>query len=415
MEKMQRVSFKNKLIILINTSGSYKGGAQKRYLALFSYLQRIGADDYFLLLNDSLYEACLRDKILISSKNIIFIKIKKAREKGIAFNNSPSNINSESSAHQKLILKIYPTLGLIMSYFKQLKRWAIYNLELIKIIKRLNIGLIYGVFSGGIWSWQVARLMGIKFIYSYNDASAAMIERSIFKILKSEYYVLKFADKIDFLSEGVLHKLNEKGIYIKNDKALISPNSFITYENFYPEYPKINRIVFSGRLTNFKQPTLLLEAISILKLRNFTDFTLIILGEGYLMPQLLKYKEDFNLDNVLLKGGVSDTANYLKKSKIFLSLQKDNNYPSQALLEAMSCGNAVIATDVGETRKLITESEGILVPFSAEKIADAIRFLLENTEECFRLGQNARKKAITEHNIEKYSTYFFEIVENTIS
>ena len=100
------------------------------------------------------------------------------------------------------------------------------------------------------------------------------------------------------------------------------------------------------------------------------------------------------MENVFFEGGVADTAKYLKQSKIFISIQKDNNYPSQSLLEAMACENAIIASDVGETRKLVTENEGILVPLSAEKIADAIQFLLENPAECERLGKNARKKGI---------------------
>lgn len=97
---------------------------------------------------------------------------------------------------------------------------------------------------------------------------------------------------------------------------------------------------------------------------------------------------------------------------IFYSIQKDNNYPSQSLMEAMACENAIIASDVGETRRLVTEDEGILVPLSAEKIADAIQFLLSNPAECYKFGTNARKKVLNEHSIENFSNYFFEITKS---
>jgi glycosyltransferase involved in cell wall biosynthesis len=290
--------------------------------------------------------------------------------------------------------------------------WAGYSVQLVRIINQFKIKIIYGVFTGGIWSWQVAKLLNIKFIYSYNDSAASMIESKILKILNSEYYSLKFADKVDFLSEGVHEKLKDKGMIFKENKTLFTPNSFILYENFNPEYPKNNWIVFSARLSRTKNPQLLLEAISILKVRSFTEFRLYILGEGILIPELIKKKEELKLENVFFEGGVSDTARYLKQSKIFISIQKENNYPSQSLLEAMACENAIIASDVGETRKLVTENEGILVPLLAEKIADAIQFLLANPAECERLGKNARKKALEEHNIEKYSKYFFEITKS---
>ncbi|MBK7498973.1 MAG: hypothetical protein IPI19_07685 [Ignavibacteriales bacterium] len=94
-----------------------------------------------------------------------------------------------------------------------------------------------------MWSWQVAKIMNVKFIYSYNDSGAGMVENSILKILNSEYYPLKYAEKVDFLSEGILDKLKEKRVHFNERKALFTPNSFILYDNFNPVYPKENWIV----------------------------------------------------------------------------------------------------------------------------------------------------------------------------
>jgi glycosyltransferase involved in cell wall biosynthesis len=408
---MRPNSLKNKLIVLLNLSGSYKGGAQRRYLALFNYLQNNNQNDYFLLLNDSLFKECFNDHILTVNKNVICIPIKYGR---IVLPKKKQSIvirSKNRSTGLKQKSRLYHFFGLISSFLKQFKAWTGYSFQLMKIIKRFNIGVIYGVFTGGIWSWQVARLLNIKFIFSYNDSAANMIERNILRIFSSEYYPLKFADKVDFLSVGILKKLKEKGVNFKENKVLFTPNSFIIYKNFYAEHPKNNWIIFSARLTKIKNPQLLLEAVSILKHRSFTEFSLYFLGEGILLQDLVKQKDEFKLENVFFEGGVSDTAKYLRQSKIFISIQEDNNYPSQSLLEAMSCENAIIASDVGETRRLVTKDEGILVPLSAAKIADAIQFLVSNPGECEYLGMNGRNKVLEEHNIEKYSEYFFEITK----
>jgi glycosyltransferase involved in cell wall biosynthesis len=64
---------------------------------------------------------------------------------------------------------------------------------------------------------------------------------------------------------------------------------------------------------------------------------------------------------------------------------------------------------VGETRKLVTENEGILVCLNAQEIAEAIIKLIEDEPKRKMLAQNARKKVLAEHNIEKYLDYFYSL------
>ena len=78
-------------------------------------------------------------------------------------------------------------------------------------------------------------------------------------------------------------------------------------------------------------------------------------------------------------------------------------------MEAMACENAIIASDVGETRKIITGKEGILVSLTDKEIARAIKTLVTNPTEANKKGQAARLKTMTEHNIEKYMNYFSSI------
>jgi glycosyltransferase involved in cell wall biosynthesis len=107
---------------------------------------------------------------------------------------------------------------------------------------------------------------------------------------------------------------------------------------------------------------------------------------------------------------INESFDLLSRSKIFLSIQKWNNYPYQTLLEAMSCECAIIATDVGETRKIVDDECAVLIPYDASALRDAIFFLLSNPARVRELGKNARKRLLREHTIERYMEYFLNEV-----
>jgi glycosyltransferase involved in cell wall biosynthesis len=115
------------------------------------------------------------------------------------------------------------------------------------------------------------------------------------------------------------------------------------------------------------------------------------------------------LKNIYFVDGTLEPWKYLRKSKVFVSIQQFNNYPSQSLIEAMACENAIIASDVGETRLLVTENEGILVGLNPQEIAEAIFKLFSTKGLIEKLGSNARKKVIKDHTVEKFAEYFYSI------
>ncbi len=96
------------------------------------------------------------------------------------------------------------------------------------------------------------------------------------------------------------------------------------------------------------------------------------------------------------------------RTKIFLSLQKEENYPSQAALEAMASGCAIIATDVGETRRFLDETCAVLIDYSADSLKAAVIKLLCDDYLRSCLGSRARERVLREHTIEFYAKYFRE-------
>ncbi len=395
----------NKLIVLLDMKGNYKGGAQRRYLNLFSHLQK-QHDGYYLLINNILYRSLINDQILRDETNVIHIKVKHEKNTG---NNKQFSYRGGSKKKNEKGIRRY--IGRNKMFLRYLQSWFGFNISLYRIIRKYKIDSIYGVFTGGMWSCLLSRIIGIYFVYSYNDSGCKTVSKKFRDIFNSEYWPVRYADKVDFLSEQVLRNYQDKVGTIKKDKISICPNSFIDYTRFEPVYPKKNIITYSSRIIPIKNPDLMVEAAYELSLRKIDDYEILIIGEGRMLDEIKRKAKDYGLNNLKIIGPVKYPEQYLSVSKIFISIQKDNNYPSQSLLEAMACENAIIASDVGETRKLVTEKEGILVALEAKEIANAMEYLIKTPAELEKKGKNARIKATGEHSREKFLEYFYTITQ----
>ena len=73
----------------------------------------------------------------------------------------------------------------------------------------------------------------------------------------------------------------------------------------------------------------------------------------------------------------------------------------RVLLEAASCGQAIVATEVGGTAEILTDQVSALLvgPDDAEALTAAIRRMLTDRQLQIRLGQNARMNAIEKFSL----------------
>lgn len=98
--------------------------------------------------------------------------------------------------------------------------------------------------------------------------------------------------------------------------------------------------------------------------------------------------------NVEMLGEVPEAGNCVNLCDIFLLLSDYEGLP-MSVLEALSCGRPVVASDVGGIREAVggtDEPDGVLVPNDAKVIADAIANLAGNAELRARLGASARRR-----------------------
>ena len=163
-------------------------------------------------------------------------------------------------------------------------------------------------------------------------------------------------------------------------------------------------MVFAGRLVEEKNPLLFLEAIPAIR-AEVPAARFFVLGEGPLRSDIEKTLDRLNLRDAVDASFRDDPAPVFRRARVFVSLQRQDNYPSQSLLEAMASGTVPVATDVGLTWQLVDETTGLRVKPDPGEIAVAVTRLLKDPSACERLGRAARQRVAERHSEDTYRTH----------
>lgn len=131
-----------------------------------------------------------------------------------------------------------------------------------------------------------------------------------------------------------------------------------------------------GRFHESKNYPNLIDAIQILK-NSFSNFILIIAGDGELRPLLEKKIKELNLENqIILLGRRKDIPYLMSSADVFVLSSNYEGLPT-VLIEAMACKAHVVSTDVSGASEIICKY-GKIVPKSdpealAKNILDILR------------------------------------------
>lgn len=132
-----------------------------------------------------------------------------------------------------------------------------------------------------------------------------------------------------------------------------------------------------------------------LALEKFPKLVFEVAGDGEERESLERLHAELGLgDRFVLRGSVSDAAAFLRSVDVAV-LPSHSEGMSNALLEYMAAGRAVIATDVGANAKLLQDGKcGLLVPPGDQvALVDALGELLANPLRAAGLGAAARRRA----------------------
>lgn len=358
-------------------------GAATRFGRFFSYLQSTGLakkKQIYLYINSILIDE-------LNKKNIV---IKTCDENVIVVDDGKYN-------------------GIFYDLF--------YFIKIFYFIKEARLYRSIHFLCGGIFFVlplkiiKILKLIRARFYISFPSTSLSVAVNGSRKWMLILYLAIKASDKID-----CLNYINSLSNYVSDkNKITITPCSFSDVDTFYfnkPYSSKDNVVMFVAAFTEDKQPLLFLESVPLIdkKIKNLKYF---LIGDGPQRSNICKEITKFNKD-LIRRVFVEYSTNpsiLLEKSKVFCSIQKNENYPSQSLLEAMLAKNYIVATNVGDTQRIVKESFAALVPNnSPEKIAEAVISF-------FQLSENVQDEITTRSqafvlancSIDKFVEYFLTI------
>jgi glycosyltransferase involved in cell wall biosynthesis len=166
-----------------------------------------------------------------------------------------------------------------------------------------------------------------------------------------------------------------------------------------------------GRLVYQKAHETLISAMpSVLK--EFPETKLDICGDGYMRSKLELQIQSLHLSkNVRLLGRRNDVDRFLAAADIFVLPSRWEGLPI-ALLEAMSMGLPVIATNVQGVDEVIMKQEyGLLVPVEdADRLAAAILQLLRNPQLRKEMGIAGRKRLVDVYSIDRMAERYLSLI-----
>lgn len=263
------------------------------------------------------------------------------------------------------------------------------------------------------------------FVYSYwfyINAKVACIIKNYFKNKKVEVVAFSRAHRFDIYEENrkfnflpqrveLLSELNH--VYACSDNGSdylrtkyrdfekkISTAYLGTYDHGIEQYERAStlRIVSCSRMSNVKRVHLIVEALAILKEMGVSiEWTHIGGGELYKDIET-EVKSKLQGVKVNLKGSIANKdvyEFYIENSvDVFINVSSSEGLPV-SIMEAISFGIPVIATDVGGTGEIvITGVSGVLVEpnISSKTLADNINCFAEMENESYmKLRRTTRK------------------------
>ena len=282
------------------------------------------------------------------------------------------------------------TLG---QYRAQMLRWA--EREGIEVLQvYLEMVPFLALFPPRDLPFIVSLVSHLPFYFDGRSLSCRLLLRAVARSLKADCLYLPIAD-------GLI------GLGADRRKLNWPSRNTTNHERFHPE-PKVAEVTLTARAVEFKNPRVV-EAVVGRILARFPETRFNLLGAGPLQSELAKVVALNGWKDRVTVGYVEDPSPVVNRSLIHVSLEQFDNSPNQSLLEAMAAGCAVIASDVGTTRQVVTPDVGLLTSLDPEEVAGKIEELLGNPEKAMALGRAARQAILQEHHVDTYIDYLGQL------
>jgi glycosyltransferase involved in cell wall biosynthesis len=149
--------------------------------------------------------------------------------------------------------------------------------------------------------------------------------------------------------------------------------------------------------------------------KQFPTSRFLIVGDGPCREEIIRRAHELNIaDNVLMLGSRKDVPRLLAAMDVFVltSIMEANPI---SIMEAMSIGRPVVATNVGSIHEAVAEGEtGFLVPAcDTDQLAGRVLELLSDPLKCGTMGAAARESVASRWSIDAMVQGYERLVEST--
>ena len=245
-------------------------------------------------------------------------------------------------------------------------------IDLASVVRRENISIVHAHSRMPAWVCFLAKQLvpGVKFIYTAH-ARFPSLNHSTWPLLR--------ADGITCISRSVLDSLKNWLPPQKNMRVIYNPlpGNAVRWQGSGDTEKK--HLLFAGRISKIKGSLTLVRSLKSVKNKNWT---LDVLGDGPMTPQLKELAREAGLeDRITLHGFRDDVAEFMSRCDLCLCPSLDEGF-GLILLSALISGAPVLASDIPATREL-TSLTGenprgeLLPPGDAPAWTDAIERFLE--------------------------------------
>jgi len=276
-------------------------------------------------------------------------------------------------------------------------------IEIRKIIKNNNIDIVQTFhFKSDTFGVFAARLAGVsKIISSRRDMGDLKTNRQRALSHLMNRYISRYIMVCDRVGDKFHQSEN---IPLKSMSTIYNG---VDFEVFNPQNKSIkskesvglNPGDFVVGSTAIFRPEksyhVLFEALEILRPK-IKNLKAVVIGYGPLQKRFTDYCNTGALKDVVkFVGRIEDVENYLPLFDVFCLVPSKNEGFSNAIIEAMTMGRVVVATDVGGNGEAVVNEETgfVIPPDNPEILAERILFLYENPEVLTAMSAKARKRA----------------------
>lgn len=268
--------------------------------------------------------------------------------------------------------------------------------DLIKIFKKYKFDIVHTHSSKpGFIGRIAARIAGVpKIVHTVHGFPFHPYQKILIKKFyqSMEKFAGLFCDNIVFVNNSEREAAIADHL-IKPEKAITIYNGIEIPKMELQKKTKGDKFIIGSCLRFWRQKNIIdtIEAaIRVCKENENIQFIFIGDGELYKSAENMVNNSGFK-NRIQLPGWQKNASEWLQKFDVFLLYSKWEGLPL-SILEAMSFGLPIVASDIKGNNELVSDANGILVPINdIDRLTSVLLSLPDEKEKLREWGENSRK------------------------